>query len=216
MKKLIQAIIVLSCAALSLQAMAEQARQLTWNDLVPADLVKEDPFAKLTPEQQNLLILAIHSAQQVSRNSQQIDEGLVKEMVEAVPSLKKAGIDVDKILAKIKEIETSVVQELDGKRVRIAGYLLPLEVAGANVTEFLLVPYVGACIHVPPPPPNQIVYVKVTKNAGYDGKGRFEPVWVTGVLSAKSMVKDLFLVDGSAGIDIGYSMQADRIEPYKE
>ena len=44
----------------------------------------------------------------------------------------------------------------------------------------------------------------------------YEPVWVSGEISAKSMVKDLYLVDGSAGINIGYTMQANRIKPYKE
>ncbi len=213
MKRYFQASVVVACMVLSLQATGEQARQLTWKDLVPANLIAEDPFANLTIEQQNLLILAINAAQQIG---QPTDEDLAKEMAEAAPTLKKAGIDVEKVLAKIKEIETTVVQELDGKQVRIPGYLLPLEVSGAKVTEFLLVPYVGACIHVPPPPPNQIIYVKAEKNAGYRSKEKFEPVWVTGVLSAKSMVKDLFLVDGSTGIDIGYSMQAARIEPYKK
>lgn len=213
MKKYVLASIVMACMTLCLQAMADQARQLTWKDLVPANLINEDPFAKLTLEQQNLLILAINAAQQ---SGQPADEELAKEMAEAAPKLKKAGIDVDKVLAKIKEIETSVVRELDGQLVRIAGYLLPLEVSGAGVTEFLLAPYVGACIHAPPPPPNQIIYVKAEKNHGYKSKKKFESVWVTGVISAKTMVKDLYLVDGSTGIDIGYGIQASGIEPYKK
>jgi hypothetical protein len=44
----------------------------------------------------------------------------------------------------------------------------------------------------------------------------YAPVWVSGEISVKSMVKDLYLVDGSAGVDIGYSMQAIHIEPYKK
>ena len=46
-------------------------------------------------------------------------------------------------------------------------------------------------------------------------KDLYDPVWVTGVISVQSMVKDLYLVDGSAGIDIGYTMQANQIEPYE-
>ncbi|HTU52118.1 MAG TPA: DUF3299 domain-containing protein, partial [Acidobacteriaceae bacterium] len=53
---------------------------------------------------------------------------------------------------------------LSGKRVSIPGFMVPLEDDLDVVTEFLLVPYAGACIHVPPPPPNQIVYVKMNKN----------------------------------------------------
>ncbi len=63
----------------------------------------------------------------------------------------------------------AVVTDLDGKHVRIGGYVVPLDFEATTVKEFLLVPFVGACIHVPPPPPNQIVYVKTAK--GFDVAG---------------------------------------------
>lgn len=54
-----------------------------------------------------------------------------------------------------------VVKALDGQNIRLPGYIVPLEVSEeGRTTEFLLVPYFGACIHVPPPPSNQIVHVK--------------------------------------------------------
>lgn len=115
-----------------------------------------------------------------------------------------------------KTIRTAIVEGLDGKNVRIPGYLLPLDLSGTKVREFLLAPYVGACIHAPPPPPNQIVFVKTTHKEGYQIGQIFEPVWVTGILSAKSLEKELYLVDGSAEVQIGYSLMADRIEPYQE
>lgn len=111
---------------------------------------------------------------------------------------------------------TSVVKALNGQQVRIPGYFLPLELSDTKITEFLLVPYIGACIHVPPPPPNQIVHVRTLQKKGYSSNNLYEPVWVTGVITAKSMVKDLYLADGSSGVNIGYKMQAKRIEPYKE
>ena len=72
-----------------------------------------------------------------------------------------------------------VVVELDGQQVRLPGFMVPIDFEGAETSEFLLVPYFGACIHVPPPPSNQIVYVKTV--AGYPMKELFDPVWVTGV-----------------------------------
>ena len=57
--------------------------------------------------------------------------------------------------------------------------------------------------------------IKLFSEKGYSSKSLYEPVWVTGVITAKSMVKDLYLSDGSAGVNIGYTMQAKRIEPYK-
>jgi hypothetical protein len=215
MKKYILASLMASLALLYLSAMAQQARQLTWDDLIPAHLLAEDPIAKLSQEQQDMAYWVINMLETLPKRNPQTEENY-KEIDAAVPALRKAGIDIKKVLAKRKEIRTSLVKELDGQLVRIPGYLLPLDVSGAKATEFLLVPYVGACIHVPPPPPNQIIYVKAAQNNGYDSKKIFEPVWVTGVISVKSMSKNLFLVDGSAGIDIGYSMQANKIEPYKE
>ncbi len=56
--------------------------------------------------------------------------------------------------------DAPVVTALNGQHVRLPGYIVPLEVSEeGRTTEFLLVPYFGACIHVPPPPSNQIVHV---------------------------------------------------------
>ena len=59
----------------------------------------------------------------------------------------------------------AVRPELNGSTVKIPGFVIPLEGDENTVTEFLLVPYFGACIHVPPPPPNQIIYVKFPQGA---------------------------------------------------
>ena len=67
----------------------------------------------------------------------------------------------------------SVVTEFNGKRVRIGGYVVPLDFEATTIKEFLLVPFVGACIHVPPPPANQIVYVKSDK--GFRGRRAVRP-----------------------------------------
>jgi hypothetical protein len=71
-----------------------------------------------------------------------------------MPTLKKYDIDMAAVMNKRKEIWTAVVEELNGKNVRIPGHLRPLEISQEKVTEFLLVSYVGTCIHVPPPPAN--------------------------------------------------------------
>jgi hypothetical protein len=215
MKKYMQASIIVACTLLCLAVPAEPVRQLSWEDLVPAKLLADDPLAKLSPEQQDLVAWVVATLDNVPKRSPRTEERY-KEIDAAMSTLKKAGIDLKEILAKREEIRTAIVDALNGQRVRIPGYLLPLELSGTQVIEFLLVPYVGACIHVPPPPPNQIVYVKTAPDNGYERKKIFDPVWVTGVISVKSMTKDLFLVDGSAGINIGYSMQAERVEPYKE
>ncbi len=215
MKTVIQTMIILFAGILRLPLMAEEVRQITWKDLVPTHLADVDPVAHLTSEQQDLvgwLMYMLETLPPRTPDTEDLYESLDQEM----PLLKKYNIDLKKIMAQTHEIRTAVVKELDGRQVRMPGYLLPLEITDARVTEFLLVPYVGACIHVPPPPPNQIVHVKLAPEDGLKSGNLFDPVWVTGKIKAKSMVKDLFLIDGSANIDIGYTMQADRVEAYKQ
>jgi uncharacterized protein len=96
-----------------------------------------------------------------------------------------------------------VVQGLDGKRVHIGGYVVPLDFEATRVKEFLLVPFIGACIHVPPPPANQIVYVKAEQ--GFDVQGTFDPVWVTGTLTVTSTFTGL--------AEAGYTLAAEKVEP---
>jgi hypothetical protein len=96
-----------------------------------------------------------------------------------------------------------VVEGLGGKRVHIGGYVVPLNFDATRVTDFLLVPFVGACIHVPPPPANQIIYVKVEQ--GFDVQGTFDPVWVTGTLKVTPTFTGL--------ADAGYSLEAEKVEP---
>jgi hypothetical protein len=95
-----------------------------------------------------------------------------------------------------------VVEALGGKRVHIGGYIVPLDFDATRVTDFLLVPFVGACIHVPPPPANQIIYVKVAQ--GFDVQGTFDPVWVTGTLNVTPTYTGL--------AEAGYTLDAEKVE----
>jgi hypothetical protein len=96
----------------------------------------------------------------------------------------------------------AIVRELDGRRVRIGGYVVPLELESRLVRELLLVPFVGACIHVPPPPSNQVIFV--TFPQGLALQGLFDPVWVTGRMSVALATTEL--------ADAGYAIAAERIE----
>lgn len=106
-----------------------------------------------------------------------------------------------------------LVKELNGQTVRIAGFALPLEFEGKVSKEFLLVPYVGACIHAPPPLPNQIIYV--SSKTGFTSKSLYTPVWVTGQMRTEGGEYNLGYVDGVEDVTAGYSMSGDLIEPIK-
>jgi hypothetical protein len=100
----------------------------------------------------------------------------------------------------------NVNKTLDGALVRLPGFIVPLEaLKGGSVSEFLLVPYFGSCIHVPPPPPNQLVYVHTSKPAPIESI--YDAYWVTGKLRLQSRNTRL----GSAA----YELNADKIEVYR-
>ncbi|WP_019960045.1 DUF3299 domain-containing protein [Woodsholea maritima] len=99
-----------------------------------------------------------------------------------------------------------VVEELDGKHVRLGGYVLPFDFAQDNkVSRFLLVPYVGACVHVPPPPPNQLVYVRTEEPVQIDGL--WDPVYVEGILRTEQQDNDLG--------DTAYTLDLVSVTPYR-
>ncbi|MDO6749607.1 DUF3299 domain-containing protein, partial [Gilvimarinus sp. 1_MG-2023] len=80
--------------------------------------------------------------------------------------------------------------ELNGVRVRIPGFIVPINFDDQQrVIEFFLVPFFGACIHVPPPPPNQIVHVEVED--GFVLESIYDPVWLEGVLFLEQNVNGL-------------------------
>jgi|GEM_PF-426158 len=122
--------------------------------------------------------------------------------------LKDSDPQAMEALQKLKEVWDSAPVEasLRGQRIRIAGFMVPLEHKRDAVTEFLLVPYFGACIHTPPPPANQIIHVvasKPIKNAM-----SMDTVWVSGTLEVGH--------DTSPWGASGYKMKADIITPYVE
>jgi hypothetical protein len=99
-----------------------------------------------------------------------------------------------------------VVQSLDGQAIRLPGYIVPLEVnEEGRTTEFLLVPYFGACIHVPPPPSNQIVHVR--SELGVKLEELYQPYWIEGALQVKASTSEL--------ADAGYQMDAQKIYVYE-
>lgn len=99
-----------------------------------------------------------------------------------------------------------VVQALDGQQVKLPGYIVPLDVTDeGRVTEFLLVPYFGACIHVPPPPSNQIVHV--TSELGVLLDALYQPFWIEGPIKVEHASSEL--------AEAGYQMEAEKIYAYE-
>ncbi len=100
---------------------------------------------------------------------------------------------------------TDTLKKLDGKLVRIPGFVVPLDDFQDEGAEFLLVPYYGACVHTPPPPPNQIVMVGMTGKKAIK-LNLFDAVWLSGRLKIAS-------VESPYGT-VGYQLEGLKVEPY--
>lgn len=102
--------------------------------------------------------------------------------------------------------QAPVRDDLDGREIKLPGFVVPVDGDENQTTGFLLVPYYGACIHVPPPPANQTVYVLTEPGNGIR-PGLFDVVWVTGTMAVKRVENDL--------AEAGYTLYASAVTPYE-
>ncbi|MFS1860947.1 DUF3299 domain-containing protein [Vibrio lentus] len=206
---------VLSLTAVSLPTYANTAVALEWQDLNSAAQEVTLEMPDLTDQQMRLL-------QGVIAMSASKEEQAQQQAVEFKETLKEQGINADEVIAlrdeymqTMKASAETITTEFDGKKVRVPGFIVPLEFSeGMTATEFLLVPVAGACIHMPPPPANQIVRVSFPE--GFQVQNVQYPVWVEGDFSSNKVTEEVYLVDGKSNLTMGYEMNASMIEDYYE
>lgn len=129
-----------------------------------------------------------------------------KELRERGRALKDADPEAKQLARKLRDLwdNAPINPEIVGKRIRIPGYVVPLESNDNGLIEFLLVPYFGACIHTPAPPSNQILNVKVGRPLR--GIRTMEPLWVEGTIRVQRS-------ETSVG-NSSYEVQAEFVAPY--
>lgn len=123
-------------------------------------------------------------------------------------ALDDADPRAQQMLKKMRELwdQAPTNEGLVGQKVRLPGFVVPLEDSAEGMKEFLLVPYFGACIHSPPPPANQIVHI-VPKTPA-KGLRSMDAVWIHGVMSVER-------TDSYMGM-AGYRIEAQEVLPYQE
>lgn len=130
---------------------------------------------------------------------------LVPKGETVVPPMLQGLIDHTQAPMTSQQPQSSGVRtDWNGQVVRLPGFIVPLDYSGTGVTAFILVPFVGACVHTPPPPANQLVFV--TSEEPYQSSGLFEPVNVIGMFGVSSISTQI--------ADIGYALSADEILPF--
>ncbi len=200
----------------SLVLNAGEYKSINWSNLEGKMEVYDDPFKKLTEEQIHQLSIYARFTQMKKMAPKRLNDSLIKNAKIAEEILKKEGVDIAYLLSQREHITKmrkkaayTSNMELNNTSVSMSGFMLALQLKEGKTKEFLLVPTVGACIHTPPPPPNQIVYV-TTKNPVV-ANARFEAVTISGKMLVKSEKNNLFLVDGKSDINSAYTMQADNV-----
>ncbi len=205
------------------------------NDATPQSKEKSNqPFVNTNPDKQpatppdnsqsasDTLLPTISSASQEEGSTyQRIDwdsllpddyqpEVIIGKYMEQLAELDDSDPKAMQLYGTIQaELENAPINEkLNNKKVQLAGFITPLENTDGLVTEFLLVPYYGACIHVPPPPINQTVLIQMEKGQGIKTDNIYDPIWASGEILAEGSKTDL--------AQAGYRIINAKVIPFEE
>jgi uncharacterized protein len=153
---------------------AADVLELVWDDLIPEDYVLENPLKELSDEE--------------------------------YANLMDGSEEAERLMSELRAVwdHAPVVEKLNGMTVRLPGFVVPLDFEAEKITEFLLVPYFGACIHVPPPPANQIVFVK--SDRGIEIDRLYDAVIIQGEMETAAVSSEL--------AQAGYTLHATDVSPY--
>lgn len=165
-------------AAMGVSAETPGYNLIDWNDLMPEPWVKE-----MTKE-----MAAVGKLSNLQDNSDEANKAMA--------------------VMRKKFDEAPIVKSQLNKKVRLPGYVVPLDAERSEKREFLLVPYFGACIHTPPPPANQIVLIRPTAQSKIKKLPEsMDIVWVEGEIKEGRVAT-------SQGVS-GYLLEAVSVAPYE-
>jgi len=214
-------VIIITCLlTIGSPTFADTPKVLGWRDLVPKLEPLKNPLRKVEIKLRRDIgyLTSIRywiKTGEISKADTEFKDGIKLEQ-----KFKSNNVNFEPLVARynafLDEIERRnklVVNNLDGRLVQIPGYALPLETSAIAVTEFLLVPSIGACIHTPVPPPNQMVFVKL--NQSYQAKRLYDPVWITGRIKIEHNKKAVVYSDGQSDVESSYTLMGIKVEPYK-
>jgi hypothetical protein len=158
---------------------------IEWTDLMPT----EDLDALLNPPEY----------------LDSIEDGSQADVID--DQLKTKSVSANDARYEQALVSTTIRPEFNNKAIRLPGFIVPLEFDGAQtITAFFLVPFFGACIHLPPPPPNQIIYAEYKQ--GIKLESLYDPFWIEGILTTTLIENDTATA--------AYAITVDHFEPYTE
>ncbi|BFM15451.1 hypothetical protein R50073_16340 [Maricurvus nonylphenolicus] len=157
----------------------QEFRELEWDELIPKSVLEVlmNPPSYVTD----------------------VEDGSLEDQISS--QIKSAFDGQPEDLYQQALVSTEVVSELNNQAIKIPGFIVPLEFDDdQTITQFFLVPFFGACIHVPPPPPNQIIFVKYPQ--GLKLSALYDPFWIYGDLKTEITENDM--ATAAYSIDMQY------------
>ncbi|MEZ8694681.1 DUF3299 domain-containing protein [Vibrio splendidus] len=198
---------LLMITACCFSLFTQAAETISWESLRPL----QNQYQVLSPGNKALLseIYAYEAVQKTRQLSPMENDGYNKRVVLA----EKFGLNVRELLIQRIQQSSDIVPDLSINDIKLAGFLVPLEMEGLIGTQFILVPTAGACIHTPPPPVNQTILVEFPE--GHELQSLYTPVWVIGNIKTGAVDTSITLSDGNLDIQTGYVIDASDIELYQ-
>lgn len=176
--------VLIACRVYAQNGINQNYQSVEWTELMPED----DLDALMNPPDY----------------LQDIADGSEDDSLQALAQTKQ----LDDKTKRYEQALTSyrVIPEYDNKNIRIAGFIVPVEVdPSQKAISFFIVPYFGACLHMPPPPPNQIIYVDYEQGIKIDNL--YDPFWFEGKLTIKKIEADI--------ASSAYQMKVNQILAYE-
>ncbi|WP_163930947.1 DUF3299 domain-containing protein [Paraferrimonas sp. SM1919] len=135
-----------------------------------------------------------------------IEDGSSEDNIDSLEALAKGDDPVSQYYAALSS--ATVIEAFDNVAIKLPGFIVPLAYnKDKKITEFFIVPYFGACLHMPPPPPNQMIYAKIEEGIELQGT-TYDPFWFEGTVAIELTEREM----GTAA----YELKVDTIKPYME
>jgi hypothetical protein len=194
--------------------LAEEAPDLDWSQLVDQSVQDyDDPYRELTHEQLISLVTVARLREKAAKGEPIDEEHLSREMA----SLAVARIDVDELIAqrwvvaeRRERAATSGNKAVDGREVVLSGFVIPAPPDADGSATAYLVAERGMCSHMPPPPPNQMIRLRLPDN--WRPRPLYEPVRVSGLLSIEPTTRTVPVVDGLVPMHATFTMNVSSVE----
>ncbi len=213
-------ILTIAASALASMAVASEPSRIEWPSLVDeAAQSYEDPYRDLSYDQLDDLrsVVRLRARLEGGEVAEDTRPRLETRLAEAEAALEASGIDIAWLLdqrwvvAERRETAANAGNpEVDGRVVALAGFAIPAPPDDDGTPMAYLVPERGMCSHTPPPPPNQMVRLRLTGD--WTPTMMHEPVLVSGQLAIAPSSREMVVVDGPVQMNATFAMQVDSVE----